>query len=102
MLSALLCEHKNIFQSLDKSDYQRPQYEPMCQVRNTFFGEQKISLLLKFGLGIYFFEETKNQIGMFLEMCIVQFTQTKSVLTFQPTEISIFTTIKIAKPALTR
>ena len=56
----ILCVHKNSFQSLDKSDYQCPQCEIMCQVRIFPFEEQTKSFFLKFGLRTYLFEETKK------------------------------------------
>ena len=63
-----------------------------------FFEEQTNSFFLKFGQGMYVFEETKKSIQMLLEMCIVQHVQTKSVFT----EIVVFTTtVKSAKLALT-
>ena len=50
---------------------------------------------------IFFLKRRKNHFKMFLEMCMVQHAQTKSVITFQPTKILVFTSLQSAKPALT-
>ena len=56
--SGKLCLHKRTFQSLDRSDYQCLQCEPVCQVRKTPFEDQTNSFLLSFGQGVYIFEES--------------------------------------------
>ena len=64
-----LCLHKKTFQSLDRSDYQCPQCESVCQVRNIPFEDQKTSFSLSLGQGVYIFEENpksvQNVIGDF-------------------------------------
>ena len=49
--SGKLCLHKEIFQSLGRSDYQCPQCASVCQVRNILFEDQTISFFLSFGQG---------------------------------------------------
>ena len=51
------CLHKKTFQSLGRSDYQRPQCGSVCQVRNVPFEEQSNSFFLSLGQGVYIFEE---------------------------------------------
>ena len=64
--------------------------------KNNFFYS-----FLMFDQGICLYGETQKSIQMLLEVCVVQQAQTKSVFTFQPTEILVFTAVKRAKPALT-
>ena len=40
MCSGMFCVQNKTFQSLEKSDYQRPQWESKCQVRNIPCEEQ--------------------------------------------------------------
>ena len=60
--SCRLCLHKKIFQSLDRSDYQRPQCGFVCQVRNILFEDQTNSFFLSLGQGVYIFEESLESI----------------------------------------
>ena len=48
-----------------------------------------------------FLKRHENQFKMLLYICVVQHAQTKSVFTYQPTEILASTTVKSAEPALT-
>ena len=57
-----LCLHKKTFQSLSRSDYQCPQCESLCQVRNILFEDQENSFFLSFGPGVYLFEESPKSI----------------------------------------
>ena len=57
-----VCLHKKNFQSLGRSDYQRPQCVSVRQVRNILFEEQTNSFLLSFGQGDYIFEESPKSI----------------------------------------
>ena len=100
MCSGILCVQEKTLQyfTIDRTEYLCPRSESMCQVLVIPFEGQTNSFFLKFGQGMYVFEETKKSIQMFLEMCIVQHVQTKSVFT----EIVVFTTtVKSAKLALT-
>ena len=60
-----LCLHKKTFQSLGRSDYQRPECVSVCQVRNIPFEDQTISFFLSFGPGVYIFEENPKSIRDF-------------------------------------
>ena len=62
MCSNKLCVHKKTFLYLDRSDYQCPPSESMCQVRNIPFDEQTGSFFSEFRERIYFFKETKKSI----------------------------------------
>ena len=89
--------HYNTLQSTEPNIYV---LEASPCVRCSLFPlrDKQIRFFLKFGQGMYVFEETKKSIQMLLEMCIVQNVQTKSVFT----EIVVFTTtVKSAKLALT-
>ena len=57
-----LCLQKKTFQSLGRSDYQRPQCESVCQVRNITFEDQTNSFSLLFGQGVYIFEKSPKSI----------------------------------------
>ena len=57
-----LCLHKKTFQSIGRSDYQCPQCESVCQVRNFPFEDQTNSFFLSFGAGVYIFEESAKTI----------------------------------------
>ena len=52
-----LCLHKKTFQSLGRSDYQCPQCESVCQVRNILFEDQTNSFFLSLGQ-VYIFEQS--------------------------------------------
>ena len=55
-----LCLHKKTFQSLGRSDYQRPQSGSVCQVRNMLFDDQTYSFFLSLGQGgLLFLREPK-------------------------------------------
>ena len=56
------CLLENTFQPLGRSDYQRPQWASVCQVRNIPFKDQTNSILLSFGQGVYIFEESQKSI----------------------------------------
>ena len=60
--SGKLCLHKKTFQSLDRSNYQRPQRASACQVRNIPFEDQKNSLFSSFGQGVYILEVSPKSI----------------------------------------
>ena len=99
MCSEILCVQEKTLHyfTIDRTEYQCPQCESMCQVLNISFEEQTNSFFLKFDQGMYVFKGTKKSIQMLLEMCIVQNVQTKSVFT----EVVVFTTtVKSAKLAL--
>ena len=66
-----LCLHKKTFQPLGRSDYQCPQCESVCQVRNTPFGDQTIYFFCRLVKGFTFFKRAQNQFKMLLEMYIV-------------------------------
>ena len=93
--------HKNTFQSLERSDYQCPQVESMCQVRNFPSEQQTVSFFLKSDQGIYIFEAIQSSIRDVIGHVYCPTCQTKSVFTSQPTKTLISTTVKSAKPALT-
>ena len=57
-----LCLHKMTFQSLGRSDYQCPQCESVCQVRNIPFEDQTSSFFLSLGQGVYIFENNPKSI----------------------------------------
>ena len=57
-----VCLHKKTFQSLNRSDFQCPQFASVCQVRNIPFEEQTYSIFLSFGQGVYIFEESPKSI----------------------------------------
>ena len=57
-----LCLHKKTFQSLGRSDYQCPQCESVCQVRNIPFEDQTNSFFLSLGAGVYVFEERPKSV----------------------------------------
>ena len=54
--------HKKTFQSPGRSDYQCPQCESVCQVRNILFEEQTNSFFLSLAQGVYIFEENPKSI----------------------------------------
>ena len=54
--------HKKTFQSLGRSDYQGPQCESVCQVRNIPFEEQTNSFFLSLSQGVYIFEESPKSV----------------------------------------
>ena len=54
--------HKKTFQSLGRSDYQCPQWESVCQVRNIPFQDQTNSFFLSLGQGVYLFEESPKSV----------------------------------------
>ena len=54
--------HKKTFQSLGRSDYQCPQGESVCQVRNIPFEKQINSFFLLLGQGFYIFEERPKSV----------------------------------------
>ena len=60
--SGKLCLHKKTFQSLGRSDYQCPQCASVFQVRNIPLEDEKNSIFLSFGLGVYIFEESPKLI----------------------------------------
>ena len=60
--SGKICQHKKTFQSLGRSDYQRPQCASVCQVRNIPFEDQTNSFFLSFGQGVCIFEESPKAI----------------------------------------
>ena len=60
--SGRLCLHKKTFQSLGSSDYQCPQCDSVCQVRNIPFEDQRKSFLLPLGQGVYIFEESPKSV----------------------------------------
>ena len=53
---------KKTFQSLVRSDYQCPQCESVCQVRNLPFEDQTISFFLSLGQGVHIFEESPKSV----------------------------------------
>ena len=55
-----LCLHKKTFQSLGKSDYQCPQCESVCQVRNIPFEDQTNSYFLSLCQGVYILDESQK------------------------------------------
>ena len=57
-----LCQHRMIFQSLDRSDYQCLQCASACQVRNIPFEDQTNAFYLSFGRGVHIFEERPKPI----------------------------------------
>ena len=61
LCSGKLC-HKKTFQSLGRSDYQCPQCESVCQVRNIPFEDQTNSFFLSLGQGVYIFEESPKSV----------------------------------------
>ena len=70
-------------------------------MRNVNFVDQPNFFLSRSVKEFTFFEKDEKQFKMFIEMYIVQHAETKSVFTFQPIKIPVFTTVKTAKPALT-
>ena len=62
MCSGILYVHKKTFQSLGRSDCQCPQRTSTCQMREIPFDERTNSFFLRFGQGIYIFEETQKSI----------------------------------------
>ena len=60
--SGKVCLHKKTFQSLGRSDYQRPQCASVCQVLKIPFEDQTNSFSLSHGQGVYIFEETLKSI----------------------------------------
>ena len=58
MCSGILYVHRKTFQSLGRSDCQCPQRTSTCQMREIPFDERTNSFFLRFGQGIYIFEET--------------------------------------------
>ena len=56
------CLHKKTFQSLGRSDYQCPQCESVCQLRNIPFEDQTNSFFLSLGQGVYIFEECPKSV----------------------------------------
>ena len=56
------CLQKKTFQSLGRSDYQKPQCASLCQLRNIPFEDQTNSFFLSFGPGVYVFEESPKSI----------------------------------------
>ena len=62
----ILCLHKKTFQSLGRSDYQCPQCASVCQARNIPFEDERNSLFLSLGQGVYFLKKTQNQFKMLL------------------------------------
>ena len=66
-----LCLHKEIFQSLGRSDYQCPQCGSVCQVGNIRFEEQTNSFFCRLVKEFTFLKRVQNQFKMLLEMCIV-------------------------------
>ena len=57
-----LCLHKKTFQSLGRSDYQRPQCGSVGRVRNFPFEDQTNSFSLSLGQGVYIFEESPKSV----------------------------------------
>ena len=60
--SRRLCLHKKTFQSLDRSDYQCPQWASVSQVRNFPFEDQRTSFFLSLGQGVHIFEESPKSV----------------------------------------
>ena len=60
--SGKLCVPKKTFQSLGRSDYQRPQCASVCQMRNFSFEDQVNSFSLSLGQKVYIFEESPKSI----------------------------------------
>ena len=60
MFSDIFCVHKKTFESLNRSDSQVPHRSPKCQVRKKSFDKQTNWFFLKFGQGIFIFEETQK------------------------------------------
>ena len=60
--SGELRQHKKIFQSLSRSDYQCPQCASVCQVRKIPFEDPTNSFFFTLGQGVYIFEETPKSI----------------------------------------
>ena len=50
------------FLSLGRSDYQCPQFESVCQVRNNPFEDQTNSFFLSHDQGVYIFEESPKSV----------------------------------------
>ena len=90
MCSRVLYVHRKIFHSCERSEYQCPQYQSTCQLRNIPSEQQRNSFLLKCDQGIYVFEQTQNFFKMFLAISNVQHVQTKSLFTCQPSKIRLW------------
>ena len=58
----ILCVHRKNSQSLRTCDCQGPQCKSVCQVHIIPLEERTNSFFLKFGGGIYIFEETEKSI----------------------------------------
>ena len=104
MCSNVLCLHKKIFQSLSRSDYQGLQCGSICQVVSCamFFSKKhQNQFSLKFGLGIYFFEETKKSIQSVVGDVYCPTCQDEKCVFLQLTKFLVHTTVKSAEPALT-
>ena len=74
-----LCLHKNIVQSLGRSDYPCPQCTSVCQVHNFPFEDQTNSFSSSLVKGFSFLKRIQNHFKMSLELCIVpaSFVSTK-------------------------
>ena len=102
MCSDILCEHKQTFQSLERSDYQSPQCSSMFQVRKFPFEEQfKLFSFCSLVKGLISLKRRKSQFKMLLQMCSVQHVHAKNVFFFRPMELQVSMTVSSAKPALT-
>ena len=60
--SGKLCLHKVTFQSLGRIDYQCPQCESVCQVRNIPFEDQTNFFFLSPSQGAYIFVENPKSV----------------------------------------
>ena len=68
-----------VSQSLERSDYQCPQFKSTCRVRNFPCEEQISSFCWRLTEWFTFVNRCKPQVNMFLEICFVQHVQTENV-----------------------
>ena len=70
---------QKVFQSLERNDYQFPQFKSTYRIHKIPCEEQKNSFFLECNRVIYICEEMKNQFKLLLEICIVQHVPTENV-----------------------
>ena len=68
-----------VSQSLERSDYQCPQFKSTCRVRNFPCEEQISSFCWRLTEWFTFVNRCKPQVNMFLEICFVQHVQTENI-----------------------
>ena len=101
MCSNILCCTKKTFQSWKKW---LPRYSMHAHVSGARCSLRRIKqVCFSWNLAkvFVFFKRRENQFKMFLEMCIVQQDQTKSLFIFEPTKLPASTNAKSAQPAPT-